>query len=138
MSPRTKALTFSAAVYAVSLFCPVFDFEQGHSGFLLGFVCLLFGFGEIAWFANPVFFAGLLAFRLRKDLLAGTLAAIAVAIAMTTIRITEVPKNEGGQMTNIQGFGPGFYLWVTSMVILLVVAGRHGLKTPPTLVPSGN
>jgi hypothetical protein len=62
-SHQQIALLFSGTFYGISLLCPVFALKEGDSSWLPGFVCLLFGFWQLAWYANPLYFAGLVALR---------------------------------------------------------------------------
>lgn len=134
---RRIALLSSGLVYAISLFCPVFKLAEGNSSFLLGFVCLLFGFGKLPWYANLFYFASLIALFLRKALLTVVLAVVAVALALTTLGIEEMPRNEADNMTAVVGYGPGFYLWLGSMLIVLLAAfpasatPKATIQTPP-------
>lgn len=123
MTSRILPLLPAGLFYLISLFCPVFVFQEGNSSFLLGLVCLLFGFGYIAWYANLFYFGALVAFLIGKAGWAAGLAAVAIGFGLTTLRIVQVPKDSGGQMTAIVGYHIGFYLWMASMVTVLAVAG---------------
>lgn len=120
-----KTIILSAITYALSLFLPPFILAEGHSSFILGFVCLAFGFEKVAWLANPLHFASVAALALmKKTHLAAVSSAAAIAIALTTIAIKELPRNESGALTAVVGYGPAFYLWIASMLIILVAAIR--------------
>ena len=97
-------------------------FQEGNSSFLLGLVCLLFGFGKLAWYANLFHFGAVLAFLIGKAGWAASLSVVSIGLALTTFGIVEMPRNEGGQMTAIVGYHVGYYLWVASMVAVLGVA----------------
>ncbi len=117
---RRLPLSLSAILYAIALFCPPFVLQEGNSGFLLGFVCLLFGFGELAWYANPLYFASLITLgTMKKSFVPAILSAAALAVALNTVAIEELPRNEAGNMTAVIGYGPGFYLWLASMLVVL-------------------
>jgi hypothetical protein len=116
---REIALLGSGGLYLIALFCPAFDFAEGNSGFILGFVCLLFGFEHLAWYANIPYFGSLVFLFLKRPVVAAALAAGAVALGLTTLGIEEVPKNESGTRTAVAGYGLGFYLWIASMLTVL-------------------
>jgi len=114
----------SGTLYCVSLFCPVFRFQEGNSGFLPGFVCLAFGAfaRQVAWYANPFYFAALIALGMKKRYVAALFSCSALAIALATLSIKQIEKDEAGNMTAVAGYGPGFYLWLSSMLVVLVAA----------------
>jgi hypothetical protein len=130
MKTRRTALLLSGTFYGISLFCPVFASQEGHSGFLPGFVCLVFGAfaGQPAWFANPLYFAAVIALMKKKNYITIFFSCFALAAAAATVSIKQIPKNEAGDMTAVVGYGPGFYLWVSSMLVVLVAAGIGILK----------
>lgn len=137
MKIRRIALWCSGALFAISLFCPAFKLEEGHSSFLLGFVCLLFGFGHLPWYANFFYLASIVALILRRSLLAAILAASAAAIALTTLGIKEMPRNEAGDRTAVVGYGPAFYLWLSSMLVIVIAVVLGSLRRqPPVQMPA--
>jgi hypothetical protein len=125
---RKIGLFISGILFGISLFCPAFRLQEGNSGFLLGFVCLFFGFEHLPWYANLFYLGGLVALTLKRMFFTGFLAAVAIAVASTTLRIKEMPRNEAGNMTAVIGYGLGFYLWVASMLVLLIAAVVGSLK----------
>lgn len=131
---RKIALLTSGILFGISLFCPVFRLQEGNWGFLLGFVCLLFGFEHLPWYANLFYFAGLVALMFRRMIVTGILAVCAIALAMTTLQIKEMPRNEAGNMTAVIGYGPAFYLWVASMLVLVIAAVVGSMKPQPPVL----
>lgn len=125
MKSQYAPLWLSGILYGVSLFLPPFVLKEGNSGFILGFVCLFFGFGHLAWLANPIYFASLLTLAVtRKIHVSAILSIFAFAIALLALTIAELPRNEAGQMTQVAGYGPAFYLWLASMLVIPVAAVR--------------
>jgi len=125
MKSRYAPLWLSGILYGVSLFLPPFVLKDGNSSFILGFVCLFFGFSHIAWLANPLYFASLIAMGVTKKLhLSAILSMLAFGIALLSLNIVELPRNEGGHMTSVTGYGPAFYLWLSSMLVFPVAAVR--------------
>lgn len=118
MKRRLLLLALASLPYLVSLFCGIFVLEEaGPTTFIIGFVCLAFGWSHLAWYANPLLFAGILAYLLKRDWVAALLAAAAFAVGLTTLGIEEMPRNEGGAKEAVVGYQIGFYLWLTSMVL---------------------
>src|SRR4030095_2077845 len=52
---RVAGIVLAAVLFLSSLGLNTLILSQGDSSFLIGFVCLLFGFSYVAWFANPLF-----------------------------------------------------------------------------------
>ena len=109
------------------LFLSSFGFKtlllsQGDSSFLLGFVCLLFGFSYLAWFANPLFLVSIVLLSLNRSDMALATSTASVILAATTFLIRNVSFNEAGHMANVVGYGLGFYLWIASMCVVLVMS----------------
>ncbi|MBX3732689.1 MAG: hypothetical protein KF791_08850 [Verrucomicrobiae bacterium] len=124
MKPRVLTCLASATLYTIALFTPAFAFAEGDSSFILGMVCLLFGWGKFAWYANPILLAAYIAFLKKKDVLTTILSVAALAVAATTLSIEEVPRNSSGTLTRVVGYGLGFYFWLASMAVLFA-AGIH-------------
>jgi hypothetical protein len=108
---------------AAGLFATSLAFETllyaDDSTFLLGIVCLLFGIGYLPWFANPLgALASVLLLR-NSYKWAACIEAVALPLALTTLSIVEVPRNEAGQLARVTGYGVGFDLWLTSHCVLL-------------------
>ena len=124
MNNRGIAFVLSVSLYSISLLCPVFAFKEGDSSFLAGFVCLLFGAfsGHLAWFANPLYLAALITLLMKKHYISVIFSVSALVIASTTLSIKEIERNEAGDMTAVVGYGPGFHLWLYSMLLALVAA----------------
>jgi len=104
-------------------------------GFLLGIICLLFGMGYLAWYANPfIFLSGLLLLKNRHRWSAGC-AAIAFVLSRTALRAKEIEVNEAGTKGQVTDCGLGFYLWIGSSIALLLtsvvclVGGRKNLTS---------
>ena len=120
MKKNQIALSLAGLCYAASLFFGVFVLEEsGPSTFVLGFVCLFFGWEHVAWYANPALFAAAFCHLTGRHRLAVALAAAALTLALFTFQVDEAPANEGGSKEPIVGYQPGFYLWMASIVLVL-------------------
>jgi hypothetical protein len=82
---------------------------------------LVFFTGQLSWLANPLFFGGLVALWLDWPRLA---AALAIAGALACAHVfalhgRPLPANEAGEgELHLRSVGPGYWLWVASMVAL--------------------
>jgi len=126
--PRSTAFTIRTA--GIILAFVLFVFSLGFStllyaqdsSFLLGIICLLFGMGYLAWYANPfVFLTGLFLLNSKPRWALGA-AAISTMLALTALSIQEIERNEAGTMAPVTGYGAGFYLWLACNVVLLATS----------------
>jgi len=122
MRPRILTSLLSVTLYIASLFCGVFVLAGGHSDFIIGFVCALFGFEKFAWYANPLLFASHVTLLKKCDKLTVLISGSALVVAGTTLLITEMPKDEAGNMETVIGYQSGFYLWLASIAVIFVAA----------------
>ncbi len=67
---RIAGIVLAALLFLSSLGLNTLILSQGESSFLLGFVCLLFGFSYLAWFANPLFFVSIILLSLNRSRMA--------------------------------------------------------------------
>lgn len=118
------------AVYISSVFLPVFLFEESTmSGFhnpVYGIeVLILGGFGLLAgtfgWFANPLFWLGLVLFACRQFWASAGIGLAAILLALTSLLAKTWWFNEG-MGTPIAGFGIGFYVWFSSITLLTIAS----------------
>ena len=97
-----------ADVYSNSLFMLLF-----------GWVAILGGglAPTIIWLANPLYFAGLFFIlnRVKFGVVAITLALV-LALYFTTL--DSIVDGESGKTTDITALGVGFYLWISSLMML--------------------
>ena len=119
---RIIGLVLSKSLFIASLGFKTLILSKGDSSFLFGLICLLFGFSYLPWFANPLFVLGIIFLILKRFSLAVAASALSVILATTTLFIREVPYNEAGHMASIIGYGPGFYLWLGSISVLLLTS----------------
>jgi hypothetical protein len=132
MKPRLITVLISLLCYLISLFCGIFILEKaGPTTFILGLVCLFFGWGYLAWYANPVLLGSVIAYLLKRDWIAFVLAVVALALGLTTLGIDEMPRNEGGEKERVVGYQIGFYLWLASMAVILISSLIMGIRGKP-------
>jgi len=122
----------SVGLFVWSCFSVVFIFEEGDPSFLLGLICLFFGFGQISWYANPALFGAWFLFSKAKFFPASVLGLVAVVIGFSALGIEELPRNEAGHMTDVLGFQRGYYLWMAAHFTTLLASTVMWLKTKTT------
>jgi hypothetical protein len=133
---RIVGLGLSISLFIASLGFKTLILSKGDSSFLPGWVSLLFGFGYLAWFANPLFVLGVVLLLLKRFSLALAVSALSLILATTTFFIREAEYNEAGHTASVIGYGAGFYLWLASISVLLLTSllatlvRRKHLTTP--------
>jgi len=134
---RIVGLGLSISLFIASLGFKTLILSKGDSSFLPGWVCLLLGFEYLAWFANPLFMFGIVFLLLKRFSLALAASALSAILATTTFFIREAEYNEAGHTASVVGYGAGFYLWLSSISVLLLTSPlatlvtRKRLTTPP-------
>jgi hypothetical protein len=129
---RIAGIVLTAVLFLSSLGLKTLILSHGDSSFLTGFVCLLFGFSYLAWYANPLFFVSIILLSLNRSRMALATSTASLILAATTFLIQKAPFNEAGHMANVVGYGLGFYLWIASMFTILLtsvlsmIAGKTG------------
>ena len=116
------AIRASLALFLASLFFPALRF-QDHSP-VSGGQALAWGWwglltGDLAWFANPAYLAGLILISRRRVGGARIAAVGALGLASLSVLAGEWWFNEGSG-TPITGLGLAFYIWMASLASLLV------------------
>ena len=137
--PRVAGIVLAAVLFLSSLGFNTLILSQGDSSFLIGFVCLLFGFSYVAWFANPLLLLSVVLLLLNRSGMALATSAASVILATTTFLIHKAPFNEAGHMADVVGYGPGFYLWLASISAILLASvlsitlskAKHTITPPP-------
>lgn len=121
-------MILAGIIFLASLFLGTL--KSGEEGALPGFVCLFFGpIYHLGWYANPLLFLSwLLLLVKRSSVFAIMSSVISLLLALTTFYIEEFPANEAGSMTRVTGYGPGFYLWLASIVLTLIAAFLSAIK----------
>lgn len=119
----------SLVLLAISLFGPTIAYGGEDISQPRGWWALLFGFfgitfGCFAWFASPLL---LVATGFAEGgSPRGVLCCFAGAsgLALSALWVTEVMRDEAGNMAPVVGFGWGYYVWVASAVVpCIVMAG---------------
>jgi hypothetical protein len=72
--------------------------------------------GEIAWYANPAYFLALHWARRQNLSMAQLAAVVAAPLALVPLFSSRIYLNEGFS-TSITGYGPGYVLWLSAILI---------------------
>ena len=130
-----SGLWASFALFVPSLILPSLYFENGES--YPGFAAFFLGWlgashSQFGWYANLVWALAAGALVSRRSRFCMAAAILAVAIAMDSFRL--IGESVRGDLI-VSGLGPGFYVWVASMLVLAVLAAvlSHCLRFPATL-----
>jgi hypothetical protein len=135
-----RAIICLGAIYLISLCLPAL-YSRGGPGFMgggnstfWGFMCL--GFLPVVmmvpfWWANPLFYAGLVCLALGRYLAALVLGIIASLLALATIvMVLDDLRPQPGRVP-IFPLGPGYFAWIGSIIGLAVVSFWKLVRTPP-------
>jgi len=102
-------------------------------GGLSGIICLAFGWisftsgfsAFVAWLANfPYLINIVMVFTGRKTtfrIISVVLALMSLFLSFGAFGVTEIMKDEGGNMEAVT-FGPGFFLWLLSIAVMLIAS----------------
>jgi len=126
---KTVLILLSIIVFIVSLFQPAFFIDRIDSDaysnslflFALGWMSFLGGgfIPFIIWLANPIFLISI--FLINKSLKAGILMSlISILLAIIFANLNSILISESGSTSKITELGLGFYLWLSSFVILFI------------------
>src|SRR5919204_3557082 len=116
----------SVIVFAVSLTQNCYNIE-GHDpkASAPGFYLLLLGLigvfdGIFEWLANPVLLAAWIFSFAGKNKIAFLLGVLASALMLAFLFRHTIITNEAGHYAKIIGYGPGYWLWLTSALLMIV------------------
>jgi hypothetical protein len=144
---REPFLALIPFVYGISFFLPAIDGSLGVSTFILGILgCILVSLSifegtspsalswlPFAWLANPLLwiaYAKLISGKPTKGGTPGCLALI-LAIAFGVYCGVSYPSDRIGK-----GLGPGYWLWLSGMVLMVIAAYTCKEECPPLRLPS--
>jgi hypothetical protein len=117
-----KAVLFvSLSLFIVSLAMPALEFREHPS--VRGLETLLWGWwgvltGDFPWFANPVYFAGILFACLKQRMVAMICCTLALGLGSLSHLVSEWYFNEAGG-TPVERLGAAYYVWMASFAALL-------------------
>ncbi len=137
---RSLLVLIPAALYVVACCLPAIEWKNSAkpNDVSIGLRALALGWaglfaGVLAWYANPLWLAGVVLTALRKPMWGIVPGLIAITIACTVFRDIgrELPADEGdvAKMTMIRLL-PGCYVWLASLVSLPIVGLIQKLLKP--------
>lgn len=138
--PAVKKILVLVSVlfYLISLFSLAYVGSQSDNSWY-GFMCLGFGWMSLilnppaffAWLANFPFFVNvfmvLFSKRTWSRIVTFIIAIFTLLLAVGALDVTELMRDEGGH-TEPATFGTGLYLWIFSIIIIVVAAALPGQK----------
>lgn len=123
----------STVLLIASLFLPGFanngndgvEINDGFFLFALGWITILGGAWEaVFWLANPLIVIAIFRLFLNRSGV-WQLSSIAMAVALSFLCLTDITASEAGGRADILWIGAGYWLWVSSMLVLAVGALYH-------------
>ncbi len=143
MHDNSRQLRSFLRILVVGTSMVVFAFSLANHGFSVanelqpdwpGYSILLYGWmgisvGVVSWLANPALFTSwlMMSFRKTRDY-AVIPAFIAMCFAFSFMLYHDLPDGAGGTSA-IGNVGPGYWIWNTSIAIMLVGSVYIGLMT---------
>jgi hypothetical protein len=115
----------SIGLFATSLVCDGF-YVDGASprAWSLGFGELIVGWyaaltGVYAWLANPLLLAAWITFRAKSALMSSLCTAAALCFMGSFLLVHRIEVSEAGNSARIAGYGAGYWIWISSGLVLL-------------------
>ena len=126
---KSTLIILSIIVFIISLFQPAFFIDRedsdaySNSLFLLALGWMSFlggGFVPfIIWLANPIYVISI--FLINKSIKFGIITSlVSILLALIFSNLNSILTSESGTTSKITELGLGFYLWISSFVILFV------------------
>jgi hypothetical protein len=127
LTPSAKAIRFiSMALFLISLALPCYDTvekngEFGQGAFLLisGILWFMFASPGFVWLANPLLILSWVNAGKNRDR-SFVLSIIAVFFALCFLFYKDIVKSESGSTTPIIAHNIGYWLWVSSILTMLL------------------
>lgn len=121
---RWSALTAVVAIWAASLALPALAIEG--AAVLTGWDVLRTGWQGagvhlLAWYANPLFVAGVVAVAARYYGLAGVVSGLGVVLALTSFAAREIAAGAGFPLPALL-LRAGFFVWLGALCALMVLS----------------
>lgn len=115
-------LSASIIVFGISLFQDCFctnDCVNSFSALITGIFGIIVGGANLCWLANPLLLVSWIFFFF-KTKVSFVFSLIAFLISFMFIFSTEVAIDEAGTPRQIQNLESGYWLWLFSMLIILI------------------
>lgn len=126
---KSTLIIFSIIVFIISLFQPAFFIDRedsdaySNSLFLLALGWMSFLGGRfvpfIIWLANPIYIISI--FLISKSFKFGIITSLwSIFLAIIFANLNSILTSESGSDSKITYLGLGYYLWISSFVILFI------------------
>lgn len=111
-------------IYLACLTQNAFYLSQSNpTAWSLGFGLLVFGWmGDISWFANPILFLSWGCIARKKYKMAQVSSLIALLFGLSFLTTKSLLTSTQPSYAMIESYGIGYWLWLMSMGITLIVA----------------
>ncbi len=118
-------LWISMGLFATSLLCDGFYVEGASPrAWSLGFGELIIGryaalTGVYAWLANPLLLTAWITFRSKSARVSLLCSVAALCFMLSFLLVHRIEVSEAGNSARIAGYGLGYWLWISSALVLL-------------------
>jgi magnesium-transporting ATPase (P-type) len=132
--PAVKKLLVIISLFFYIVSCCIYAYnDKASEGGMLGILCLVLGWlsftssfaAFVGWMANFPYFINVIMVLTSKRtslrIVSSMLAVISLFLSFGAFAVTEVMKDEGGTMQAVS-FGPGLFVWMVSLIIMIVAA----------------
>lgn len=126
---RNYIFIIAAVFYLLALLFPAFSYFRENNTEVLysdtGLDVLSYGwigifFLHLEWYANLLAIISLSAIRKSQYKAALILSTTALILAFQTFTLTQFPADEAGNTNYISSLGPGAYLWMGALLLILL------------------
>jgi hypothetical protein len=123
-NPRTYRW-MSIGLFLISLLCDGFYVDGGSPrAWSLGFGELIAGWyaaleGVYAWWANPLLLVAWITFRSRPPAVSSLCTVVALLAMGSFLSVHRIEVSEAGNSARIAGYGAGYWIWISSGLVLL-------------------
>lgn len=128
------AILLSIILLIISLSMPAFFVDRGRTQpeevgslviFLMGWMGPLGGavIPFLFWCANPIYLFSICLFLNRNRKQAFFISLVSCMIALLFMQMDKIMVSESGSESTITSLGPGYYLWLSSFLVLSIGTG---------------
>lgn len=134
-SPRDIAYILSIGVYLLSLtqkcYCTTASCGDSLAVLFSGIIGVFLGGAGLTWLANPVLFASWF-YHKRAPLGSLICSVVAVLIMISFLFFKRIVADEAGTYKNIVAYKAGYWLWLSSAIIMAICNAISYFSTAKT------
>ena len=116
-------LFLSLGIFLIALtqkcYCTTAQCGDSLAAFIVGIIGVFFGGAALTWLANPLLLFSWITVKL-KPTLSLIAALLATFVALSFLFFDEIIDNEGGTYNEIIEYKLGYWLWVSSSVVMFI------------------